>query len=1315
MTTKQSSSSSQQSSFSGQTLDSLSKMGVSTMSSRSVEENVINSIDQAIAQDQIRELTKKLNKVRNEISSIQDFIEKNHDHIKATTFAPKSAIDPEEVINSLIVLKTLKQKRLDELNAEERKLNGQKKKLEEDLQKMERQKKYKPANSAEFNAPSSLDRAFGFGGQSRENEKERLIRMGKITPFANVQQSRKAIVIPVMDNTSQAGGGAGGRSSRLDSGGRYSSTTRRSKGLKPGVNSAAAEERHEKRKKWMENANKQHSKKSTTFYDDLKNDDIVLSDEEEEEEIQDEDVVDEAMEVDNEVNEENDESAINVDGNEDPVDVDADDDGGEEHEEDDDDDDDEVMEVKDDDEDYIDEEEEEEEEEEDNRSKKNKKKEKISIDIHQELWRDDANESNYQDRLYLWKKDRLRKQTNYTNKLLGISNRPVTTSAQQQQPLDESEMSPITTSEHLDENIDVEDEDAIVNLLNDNSQGELDDKQEIENEQVLEEEVAELDKSLEEQDDDDEFGEDFQVDGDFKIPYEVYHRLFEYQVTCVKWMWELHNQECGGIIGDEMGLGKTVQIISFLASLHYSKMLGGPALIIAPATLLSNWVKEIHTWWPPFRAILYHSSGTSNKDKKTMKQLIETVASKGHILMTTYESVRINQDTLLKHHWEYIILDEGHKIRNPDADVTLSVKQFPTSHRIILSGSPIQNKLTELWSLFDFVFPGKLGTLPIFKTQFAVPISLGGYANASTLQVQTAYQCAVALRNLISPYMLRRIKADVLQSLPSKNEQVLLCPLTPFQEREYLKFLASNEATDVLDGKKNLLYAIDILKKVCNHPDILLKDGEDKPYDYGNVERSAKLKVVQQILPMWQQQGHKVLLFCQTRQMLDIVESFIVECGLTYRRMDGTTSVKTRQSLVEEFNQDPTLFIFLLTTKVGGLGINLTGANRVILFDPDWNPSTDIQARERVYRIGQLKSVTIYRLMTTGTIEEKIYHRQIYKQFLSNKILKDPRQKRFFRSRHFKDLLSYNKVVKGSETGDIFNGTNSEILPEDFAASQQRKRGNSGVDSPPAADADSPTYQTRPYQPGGGSNDNNNDDETKESEDAYILKHLFEKEGLKSALKHDSIMEQSGPEASLLENEATKIANKAVELIKLSRAKIESQGNRLSTPTWTGRSGTSGIPSTLAGHPLEGLIASPPPATTGGRFGNKNKAIYTPASPTLQPIVSIIPDNKMNNNNKPLVGQAGKASLDSSAILSTLQQSDIEKASEMFGGIKPSDIIKNIFDFLMSKGGNSTTQAIIDHFALSISADQAPLFRSLLKSVAVFSKTLKLWTIKPDL
>ncbi|KAM4775137.1 DNA excision repair protein ERCC-6 isoform 3-T4 [Cyanocitta cristata] len=464
----------------------------------------------------------------------------------------------------------------------------------------------------------------------------------------------------------------------------------------------------------------------------------------------------------------------------------------------------------------------------------------------------------------------------------------------------------------------------------------------------------------------------------------------------------------------------------------------GPTVIVCPATVLHQWVKEFHTWWPPFRVAVLHETGSYTKSKV---KLIHEIASCHGILITSYSYIRLMQDNIHTYDWHYVILDEGHKIRNPNAAVTLACKQFRTPHRIILSGSPMQNNLKELWSLFDFIFPGKLGTLPVFMEQFSVPITMGGYCNASPVQVKTAYKCACVLRDTINPYLLRRMKADVKMSLslPDKNEQVLFCRLTEEQRQIYQNYINSKEVYQILNGDMQILLGLSTLRKICNHPDFVadsprilksVPDAEaEDPNQFGYWKRSGKMIVVESLLKIWHKQGHRVLFFTQSRQMMQILEVFVRYRNYSYLRMDGTTAVASRQPLVTRYNEDKSIFLFLLTTRVGGIGVNLVGADRVIIYDPDWNPSVDTQARERAWRIGQKKEVTVYRLLTAGTIEEKIYHRQIFKQFLTNRVLKDPKQNRFFKSNDLYELFTLNSpdVSQGTETSAIFAGTGSDV------------------------------------------------------------------------------------------------------------------------------------------------------------------------------------------------------------------------------------------------------------------------------------------------
>jgi DNA excision repair protein ERCC-6 len=626
-------------------------------------------------------------------------------------------------------------------------------------------------------------------------------------------------------------------------------------------------------------------------------------------------------------------------------------------------------------------------------------------------------------------------------------------------------------------------------------------------------EDSEVDEASANDDDaSDDEAPDIQLDGGLAVPARVHERLFKYQRTGIRWLWELHQQNVGGIIADEMGLGKTVQIVSFLAALHRSNKLRA-SVIVCPASVMHQWLREFRAWYPSFRVMIMHDSGNHSL---TPAALLERVFSdpfaqtRGAVVITTYESVRINEDLFCAHEWGYLVLDEGHKIRNPDAAVTLACKKFLTTHRIIMSGAPIQNNLRELWSLFDFCFPGKLGTLPVFEEEFCTPITLGGYRNASALQVQLAYKCALMLRDIIHPYILRRVKADIRFHLPEKTEQILFCRLSHAQRAEYKRRLASRDVVDAMAaraegrsiGRSAALRAIDTLRKLCNHPDLLLRESSDRPVDYGNAERSGKLQVVGAVLRAWKAEGHRVLLFAQTRQMLDIIEQYVRQADYEYRRFDGSTSIRARQPMIDEFNTDPNIFLFLLTTRAGGLGVNLTGADRIILFDPDWNPSTDAQARERAYRIGQTKNVVIYRLVTKGTIEEKVYHRQIFKQMLTDRVLKDAQQRRLFSSAEMRDLFSLDDDAPAA-SGKSHSETH-ELMQEmqDMTQARQRMVGEleEGEIRPPVE------FEITQMPTSTGAESNSG---TTKSENKFLDVLFANEQALSGVLSHDQLMEHA--------------------------------------------------------------------------------------------------------------------------------------------------------------------------------------------------------------
>jgi len=804
---------------------------------------------------------------------------------------------------------------------------------------------------------------------------------------------------------------------------------------------------------------------------------------------------------------------------------------------------------------------------------------------------------------------------------------------------------------------------------------------------------------------------DTEFDGGFKLPGDIYPYLFDYQKTGVQWLWELYSQQVGGIIGDEMGLGKTIQVIGFLAGLHYTRKLKKPIIVVCPATVMKQWVNEFHKWWPPFRVSILHTSGSGMIDikreskreddlmeeiwraneqpltsgQKAAKKVLKRVVEEGHVLVTTYSGLQSYARLLIPVEWEYAVLDEGHKIRNPNTAITIYCKELQTHNRIILSGTPMQNNLTELWSLFDFVFPMRLGTLVNFRNQFEFPIRIGGYANASNLQVQTAMKCAETLKDTISPYLLQRFKVDVAADLPKKSEQVLFCKLTKIQRQAYEHFLGSDEMKSIEAGRRQVLYGIDILRKICNHPDLQDHKGlsHKKDYVYGSAAKSGKMQVVKALLELWRDTGHKALLFAQHRIMLDILEKFIKSLpGMRYRRMDGNTPIPMRQTMVDEFNTNPDLHVFLLTTKVGGLGVNLTGADRVIIYDPDWNPSTDLQARERAWRLGQKREVSIYRLMTAGTIEEKIYHRQIFKQFLTNKILRDPKQRQTFQMSDLHDLFTLGGENEGpTETSSIFK--DAEIKYGKSAPNTAKSNGKAPDASPTEPDHHltavagiSSVEQFHELDESSTTTPNEDGPSTTTNpSESRLLSNIFSSPALHSTLSHDTIISgRRQPSHSVVAAEAARAASAASA--SLQQAGQLARSIPIGTPTWTGQVGVAGRPTETT--PFRAFASS---ARRGG--GASSSSI-------LANLANAAPQNS----------HITPASSSPSAASSRAGTPNLRETAP-----KGQDFIPLIVNYIKAHGGKVVTQMLIDHFDRFCSSPaRTGEFKEMLRRVAVLER-----------
>ncbi|KAI4383534.1 hypothetical protein MLD38_009361 [Melastoma candidum] len=537
----------------------------------------------------------------------------------------------------------------------------------------------------------------------------------------------------------------------------------------------------------------------------------------------------------------------------------------------------------------------------------------------------------------------------------------------------------------------------------------------------------------------------------YRLPPEISKILYPYQLDGLRWLWSLHSSRKGGILGDDMGLGKTMQICGFLAGLFHSRLIKR-AIIVAPKTLLSHWIKELST--VGLSEMIREYYGTCPKARQYELQYV--LQDKG-ILLTTYDIVRNNskalQGSFNRDHdwdedsflWDYIILDEGHLIKNPSTQRAKSLLDIPAAHRIIISGTPIQNNLRELWALFNFCCPGLLGDKIEFKGKYEDPILRGNEKKATEREKQIGSTVAKDLREHIQPYFLRRLKSEIFPEdnsvnvgLSRKNELIVWLRMTNCQRRLYEAFLKSELVLSAFDGSP--LAALTILKKICDHPLLLTQraaedvlEGMDSmvsPEDVIVAERlashianmdegdeflenqdslSCKTSFIMSLLGQLIPEGHSVLIFSQTRKMLNLIQESLASSGYKYQRIDGTTKACDRTTIVNDFQEHNGAPIFLLTSQVGGLGLTLTRADRVIVVDPAWNPSTDNQSVDRAYRIGQKKDVIVYRLMTCGTVEEKIYRKQVFKGGLFKSATEHKEQMRYFSQQDLRELFSLPK------------------------------------------------------------------------------------------------------------------------------------------------------------------------------------------------------------------------------------------------------------------------------------------------------------------
>uniref|UniRef100_A0A4W6CPH6 Chromodomain helicase DNA binding protein 3 n=1 Tax=Lates calcarifer TaxID=8187 RepID=A0A4W6CPH6_LATCA len=459
--------------------------------------------------------------------------------------------------------------------------------------------------------------------------------------------------------------------------------------------------------------------------------------------------------------------------------------------------------------------------------------------------------------------------------------------------------------------------------------------------------------------------------------------LHLYQLEGLNWLRFSWAQGTDTILADEMGLGKTIQTIVFLYSLFKEGHTKGPFLVSAPLSTIINWEREFEMWAPDFYVVTYTGDkdsraiirenefsfdDTAVKGGKKAFKLRREAPIKFHVLLTSYELVTIDQTALKSIDWACLVVDEAHRLKNNQSKFFRRLNDYKIDHKLLLTGTPLQNNLEELFHLLNFLTPNRFNNLEGFLEEFA--------------DISKEDQIK-KLHDLLGPHMLRRLKADVFKNMPAKTELIVRVELSPMQKKYYKLILTKNfEALNSKGGgnQVSLLNIMMDLKKCCNHPYLFpVASMEAQKTPSGAYEGSAltkasgKLLLLQKMLRKLKEQGHRVLVFSQMTKMLDLLEDFLDYEGYKYERIDGGITGALRQEAIDRFNAPGACqFCFLLSTRAGGLGINLATADTVIIFDSDWNPHNDIQAFSRAHRIGQANKVMIYRFVTRASVEERI-------------------------------------------------------------------------------------------------------------------------------------------------------------------------------------------------------------------------------------------------------------------------------------------------------------------------------------------------------
>ncbi|KAF8927790.1 SNF2 family N-terminal domain-containing protein [Dissophora ornata] len=544
--------------------------------------------------------------------------------------------------------------------------------------------------------------------------------------------------------------------------------------------------------------------------------------------------------------------------------------------------------------------------------------------------------------------------------------------------------------------------------------------------------------------------------------------LKEYQLKGLQWMASLYNNRLNGILADEMGLGKTIQTISLVTFLIEAKQQNGPFLILVPLSTLPNWTLEFEKWAPQVSKVVYKGDPAQRKHI----QQTEIRHRNFQVLLTTYEFVIKDRPILSKIKWVYLIIDEGHRLKNAKSRLFINLTQhYSSRYRLILTGTPLQNNLPELWALLNMVLPRVFNSAQSFDEWFNTPFANTGGQDKIELNEEEALLIIKRLHKVLRPFLLRRLKKDVESELPDKVESVVRCKMSALQLKLYNQMkkhgmLFTQGGEKGRTGIKGLNNTIMQLRKICNHPYVFeevervinpAKNNND------NLWRVAgKFELLDRMLPKLYRTGHRVLIFFQMTAIMNIMEDYLHFRHYQYMRLDGSTKSEDRSALLKTFNApDSPYFVFLLSTRAGGLGLNLQTADTVIIFDSDWNPHQDLQAQDRAHRIGQTKEVRIFRLVTEKSVEEHILARAQYKLEIDGKVIQAGKfdnkstaeeQERFLRSlletdnsREENDIEEEDMndddlndiLARSEEEREIFKHMDAERRTADIEASKE--------------------------------------------------------------------------------------------------------------------------------------------------------------------------------------------------------------------------------------------------------------------------------------